>query len=896
MANQEEWWNLPAFAPFFQGQKKQGNGRSGQYGYTGTGADTAIQPSRRVPGVGNGTYDGHEGEFVFDANATQAIGPDVLESIRQGAKTGQVDPNSLRQAIGQPRKPGMRTGGFIDVTGRTTTDEGDATRVTVSPGGTQITGELSNVGNVVPTPEPVSINTSGLRTPTGPGQAVATADNAFFGIDTSGIKAPPQKRPVYTPTRDAAGNLPGESEVKGLGSSIYYGTGVAKGDSTVPTIAQQPQAVNPSTMGGNAVATGVKAVAGAPKFNSAGQQVGVWTQEEIDARAPKPVEEQTAEVGVRDEAIDYMRDMMQGDNPYMENIANRYLQDIGGAGAAAYAGAKQEMARAGMGKEAIASGLASQRRDTSSAVAGAAGEMAGKSMELAAGAAKDLEAAGRWDAEWGAGESDRMINDAAAMTFPEWQKLHPNATKDDYDRSARMGELAYQTSAMGLNTVQMASISQMINSNTPFDVVSAKFKEYTGRDMTQAEYNQMQTATPFGATIFGREKGLADQLITQGGAENIARAGEIYADLYPGVGIDWSTVISADNSARFSTAMSDLGKIMATAGNDIEEAMTLIESSGLGSTFRQLGIDGGKLEKLYQGLTVNKIDEEWSAIEESDAYQSLVGEDPEFAAELKNLWARNKLGVEEMNIFDKFNIVDSKGNILATVAGEEAANDKAEELGGTAVKTGKKTMVLTDNETGSTYGGSVDIPKGAKQGDVWVDGGIAYEFDSELGATPTTYAEPFDRVADKLYAMGPTIDGEKNPYYDDIINGRAAAYVSGTVRLNPGDLSVDDPVYKRILNDTSVTKGIGSQQIDKTGVQSGEHHYFTTFQPSDGAAEIAQGTLLNIDNKLYSYAGSLEENPGGHNRMWYYLIDMATGEKYQLRAQGDLSETTPTKA
>jgi hypothetical protein len=112
----QEWWKRPEFAPFFG---PAGGKNGGQYGYTGVGADGVPQPDRRVPGVGNGKYDAHEAEFIFDADATQAIGPDVLEAVAMGAKSGKVDPNQLRQAVGLPAKPGMQGGGVTYPAART---------------------------------------------------------------------------------------------------------------------------------------------------------------------------------------------------------------------------------------------------------------------------------------------------------------------------------------------------------------------------------------------------------------------------------------------------------------------------------------------------------------------------------------------------------------------------------------------------------------------------------------------------------------------------------------------------------------------------------------------------------------------------------------------------------
>lgn len=80
-------------------------------GYTGAGPDNQIQPMKRVA-----TADAHEGEFVLNADATQAIGPDVLQGLQSKAESGTLNVNSLRQVVGQPTKPGYQSGGLVTAT------------------------------------------------------------------------------------------------------------------------------------------------------------------------------------------------------------------------------------------------------------------------------------------------------------------------------------------------------------------------------------------------------------------------------------------------------------------------------------------------------------------------------------------------------------------------------------------------------------------------------------------------------------------------------------------------------------------------------------------------------------------------------------------------------------
>lgn len=104
---------IPDVQPIGGPDKAQAPGGSPRpAGFTGLGVDGVAQPNMRVPQASTPTADRHESEFIFDAQATQAIGPDILEALRTKAASGAVDPNKLRMAIGDAPKPGFKAGGL----------------------------------------------------------------------------------------------------------------------------------------------------------------------------------------------------------------------------------------------------------------------------------------------------------------------------------------------------------------------------------------------------------------------------------------------------------------------------------------------------------------------------------------------------------------------------------------------------------------------------------------------------------------------------------------------------------------------------------------------------------------------------------------------------------------
>ena len=83
------------------------NGGGGMSGFTGGGADGAINPMRRSGQV-------EEGEYVFNAAATKAIDPQVLDRLQQLAMAGAPGLNQkLQSVLGIPQQKSYATGGQV---------------------------------------------------------------------------------------------------------------------------------------------------------------------------------------------------------------------------------------------------------------------------------------------------------------------------------------------------------------------------------------------------------------------------------------------------------------------------------------------------------------------------------------------------------------------------------------------------------------------------------------------------------------------------------------------------------------------------------------------------------------------------------------------------------------
>lgn len=284
MAN--EWWKRQELAFIYGDKQEQQNPNmpTEAVGFTGKGPDGIAQPDRRTPGMGNGDYDAHEAEYIVDANATSAIGSDILDEVVEASKNGGLDHNKLREAIGQPSKPGYQTGG------------------------------LSSKPK-----EAEGIKRSAL-TPIKP--TVATPSPVAAPVTQQAVGAPPLPKPM-SPTPGGQ-----QGEITNIN----------------PDIKIDPIAV--------------------------GQQTGTQT----DPTDP----------------TNYMRDLMGGDNPYIDAIKKQAAQDIGGAGAAGTAAIKQEAAQAGMSAEQIASMGVTRQRDVEEQTGEVVGNIATAEAQMGVQAARDV--------------------------------------------------------------------------------------------------------------------------------------------------------------------------------------------------------------------------------------------------------------------------------------------------------------------------------------------------------------------------------------------------------------------------------------------------------------------------------------------------------------------------
>jgi hypothetical protein len=443
--------------------------------------------------------------------------------------------------------------------------------------------------------------------------------------------------------------------------------------------------------------------------------------------------------------------------------------------------------------------------------------------------------------------------------------------------------------------IRMArQISELIGMG--FDVNQVNERLGTNLDATQ--FANLYAATPLGERGYQRDIQMANTLLASGDYKG---ASSILSQRFPGVPIDFSAMITQQNASFYQQGMEMLAKMVNTPGMDADDAAVALQKAGL---LERMGLSTDEAKELFDGMKVNAIDESWKAIENSDAYKQLEEDDPERAEEIRTIWEHTAFGDMELTVMDRYNVYDADGNLVATVAGEVKANEVAAKYGTTPVNTGKKSVVMrSDAETDfnpsdkpETIGDYIGVPKDAKPGDVFIENGIAYKYDPVAGASEVTYNDPFDAMADKLLEIGPESQRyhrmpEENPYYEDIITARAAAYAGGDRPLIPGTLSYDDPVYKRLASMSILKNGVGSKSITKSGVQSTENYYFENLEG------LGNGDLFRIGGKVYSYENKKEitrADTGDEkwNPVIYYMVDVVTGDRRAVLAWSDAEEMT----
>ena len=565
----QEWWKNPALSGAFgnspQPETKEAMPQpiGGKYGYTGKGPDGVAQPDRRVAGMGNGGYDTHEAEFVVDADTTQAIGPDILNAMQTSVKTGKPpDLNKIREALGIPAKEGYQEGGL-------TSGVPEAKKPVGGMGKDAATVTKSNEQDFLK-------QSGGTNTTKDTTKALM---NKGFKDSQSAINTPPNISVAPIPT-------PGD---------------IIQPDTPIQDINIQPDTITPPNISVAPIPTPGDII----QPDTPIQDINIQPD-------TTPTED--------DAAIEYMKKIMGGDNPYFEQLKNMYSQDIGGAGAASAAAMRQQATQAGMSPEQIASMSATFGRDSQQSVSNMLGTLALGQSEMQYQAAKDIFGMEMEKKQfefakekYGDSKANQVLIDVnGGMSLKMLQEKYPdmNITQEDYDKMWDASQMGWQQEVFNqqmdfakeqYGDLEGQRIANLVNAGWSLEQLQ---KEFPDKNITQEDYDQMQSYSNMGFQKeqweYSKKVDSFNQLMQQGGEKNFQNAAKLFNSMF-GTQVDFSNALTEENKVKFNESWNNMTG--AIAGNMTFEDWK--NSAIADGTYDSLNMTDADIKTMYENMQLS---------------------------------------------------------------------------------------------------------------------------------------------------------------------------------------------------------------------------------------------------------------------------------------------------
>lgn len=246
-------------------------------------------------------------------------------------------------------------------------------------------------------------------------------------------------------------------------------------------------------------------------------------------------------------------------------------------------------------------------------------------------------------------------------------RTYQNYMNTKQQQDLKSGELTLRDLETRVGVNERAAISDAIGKGMSLSRINAQFPN---AKLTQDEFKSMYEATPLGERTWERNFAYAQTLLEAGGADNIANAQKIYNDAFPGTGIDFSRVITADKAKTFSQGLGQLASYVA-AGLDYDEAIAAMKADG---TFDMMGMGEADAKRLYKGLKINAIDEQWSTISDSAWYKGLPAQDQ---MDMQTFFGAVLSGKMDYKIEHEYTVTDAAGNKTTRYMTTDAAKQYA---------------------------------------------------------------------------------------------------------------------------------------------------------------------------------------------------------------------------
>jgi len=551
--------------------------------YTGAGPDGVIQRSQPVT---TDLYQDHEGETVISANDTKRAGGPKKVAEKLGIKhLGKPAPAPISGFMmgGHVRKHGYQTGGYVD----------------------------SKFGINTPKTSdyPISAVPNDMGADEKPNTGWATDPNKSSDLPTLSVN------PIDNPSLNT-----GWTSTSGIGKGTHgtgglindpepYTEGGMGGEFGTPT-PQQESIINANNEFNKTLQDkkALEAAAAQPPPTTADETTtgeGDTTTDTTGGETTTPPagsEEEEELAYYSDQTKTYadkMMDLANMDSPLFKKMADIAFGNLNpqlqvGLTMTAMQIAQNPNMSEGMKQTVMAQAI----QNVGIQQSGVAADLAKKSMDIATEAIEKgfrmssdqqtfYETAARnaktdawrtfeYTAQYGSDE-DVM----AAYFEATGKRLDPSSVEEvrGYARTLRANNiikdnLSIESVKNQLEDATYNSIVGMIGTGATFDQVKARFP-----NVTQDQYNSIYDAGPLGNRDWNRDMQLANTLLETGGEDNINKAAAIMNKNFPGVDIDFSPLLTAENREDFNGGMGLMIEML-SSGSDWNSTKLALENGG----------------------------------------------------------------------------------------------------------------------------------------------------------------------------------------------------------------------------------------------------------------------------------------------------------------------------
>jgi hypothetical protein len=506
----------------------------------------------------------------------------------------------------------------------------------------------------------------------------------------------------------------------------------------------------------------------------------------VAGRQPIPTETKTTEDLAREQGMKWFMDALNKENPALMVEGRRALSELSSRQQQERNALEQQLLQQGVdpGRARIEAqmlrnnqegelndlaaqfGIAGMKSRQEIAGTLASQGLQGQQFEEERNRYKDSADWKAYEAAIAAGDFDTAAKAYQKVTgnpiSMDQMKTYQNYLNTKNQQDITQGELAITSLRNKVGDEKWNSIQSRISGGASLAQVNA---EFPGLNLTQEDFKNMYDATPLGERTWERNMSYAKTLLEAGGEANIKAAAGIFNNAFPGTGIDFSKIITADKAASFNAGMSQLGTYVA-AGMDYETAITAMKKDG---TFDMLGLSEADVEKLYRGIKTNAIDEQWKAISSSEWYQNL---DDEKKKDMSDFFTAVLTGELDYTIQKEYTVTNKDGSTSTMYFNTEAdANAYGVQNGTTMVATGKSKVTPRTNVLGDGDGdgaGTTPTKRTEPLGTVIIENGKIYQVIADGNTQEITpdLDDPFSENNMKIIQAGE----KDNPYYKTILD------------------------------------------------------------------------------------------------------------------------------